>query len=52
VGAGFALYAIFGGMIVNPVLGIPVVVYRSAIAVLITIAVIGIFKMFDVKGAK
>jgi len=51
-GIGFALYAIFGGMIVNPVLGIPVVVYRSVIAVLITIAVVGIFRMFDVKGSK
>ncbi len=51
-GFGFALYAIFGGMIVNPVLGIPVVVYRSAIAVVITIAVIGIFRLFDVKREK
>lgn len=51
-GLGFALYAIFGGMIVTPVLGIPVVVYRSAIAVVITIAVIGIFRLFDVKREK
>ena len=51
-GLGFALYAIFGGMIVTPVYGTPVVVYRSVIAVLITIAVIGIFRLFDVKGSK
>lgn len=48
-GLGFALYAIFGGINVNPLMGVPAVVYRSAIAVLITIAVIRIFRLFEVK---
>lgn len=51
-GIGFALYAIFGGMIIFPVFGIPVVVYRSIIAVLITITVIRILKLFEVKNPK
>jgi len=51
-GIGFALYAIFAGLIVNPVFGVPAVVYRSGIAVLITIAVIGIFRLFEVKQSK
>ncbi len=48
-GIGFALYAIFGGLITTSVLDVPVVVYRAASAILITIAVIGIFKLFEVK---
>jgi hypothetical protein len=48
-GIGFALYAIYGGLIVNPVFGIPAVVYRSAIAVIITVSVLGIFQLFKVK---
>jgi len=52
VGIGFALYAIFGAIIINPVYGIPVEVYCSIIAVLITIAVIMIFKLFEVKNLK
>lgn len=48
-GIGFALYAIFGGLNVNPILGVPAVVYRSAIAVIITIAVIMLFRLFEVK---
>lgn len=48
-GLGFALYAIFGGLITTSVLDVPVVVYRAATAVLITITVIGIFQLFEVK---
>lgn len=48
-GLGFALYAIFGGLITTSVLGVPAVVYRAVSAVLITIAVIGIFQLFEVK---
>ncbi len=48
-GIGFALYAIFGGLITTSVLGVPVVVYRAVVAVLITICVIGIFQLFEVK---
>lgn len=51
-GIGFILYTIFGGLIVNPILSIPVVVFRSATAVLITIAIIGIFGLFKVKTTK
>lgn len=48
-GVCFALYAIFGGLIVTSVFEVPAVVYRSVIAVLITITVIGIFQLFEVK---
>ncbi len=48
-GIGFALYAIFGGLITTSVLDVPVVVYRAGTAVLITAAVIGIFQLFEVK---
>ena len=50
-GLGFALYAIFG-VNVYPILGIPAVVYSSFIAVFVTIAVIGIFRMFEVKKSE
>lgn len=46
---GFALYAIFGGLITTSVFEVPVVVYRAATAILITITVIGIFQLFEVK---
>ena len=48
-GMAFALYTVFGGLIVNPVLGIPVIVYRSAISILITLTIIRIFHLFEVK---
>lgn len=48
-GLGFALYAIFGGLITTSVLGVPAVVYRAVTAILITITVIGIFQLFEVK---
>jgi len=48
-GIGFALYALFGGLITTSVLDVPVVVYRAATAILITISVIGIFKLFEIK---
>jgi hypothetical protein len=48
-GIGFALYAIFGCINENPILGAPAVVYRSAIAIIITIAVIMLFRLFEVK---
>jgi hypothetical protein len=50
-GMSFALYAIFGVVIVNPLFDVPAIVYRSAIALLITIAVIRIFQLFKVKKA-
>ncbi len=48
-GIAFGLYTIFGGLIVTPVFDVPVVVYRSVIAVLITLSVIGIFQLFEVR---
>jgi len=48
-GISFALYAIFGGLITTTVLDVPVVVFRAATAVLITMTVLGIFKLFEVK---
>lgn len=45
-GVCFGLYAIFGGLIADNVIGIPIIVYRTVIAVLITISVIEIFQMF------
>jgi hypothetical protein len=48
-GMCFGLYAIFGGLIVSTVIGIPVVIFRSAIAVLMTISVIQIFELFRAK---
>ncbi|MCE8422627.1 MAG: hypothetical protein J5U19_13025 [Candidatus Methanoperedens sp.] len=48
-GIGLGLYMIFGGLIVNPVLGIPIVVYNSIIAIIITIAIIRIFQLFEIK---
>lgn len=49
-GICFALYTVFGGLIMAPVFEVPVVVYRSAIAVLITISVLGILRLFEVKN--
>jgi len=48
-GVGFALYAIFGGINVNPILGVPAVAFRSVIALMITIFVIMLFRLFEVK---
>jgi len=48
-GAGFALYAIFIGLIVNPVMGIPAVFFSCVIVILLTIAIINILKLFEVK---
>jgi hypothetical protein len=49
-GICFALYTVFGGLIVAPVFEVPVAVYRSAIAVLITVSVFGILQLFKVKN--
>lgn len=48
-GAGFALYAIFTGLIVNPVMGVPAVFFSCVIVILLTIAIINILKLFEVK---
>lgn len=48
-GISFALYAVFGGIIVTPFLGVPAVVYRSVIALMITVTVIRIFHMFKIN---
>ena len=51
-GISFGLYALYGGLIINPVFGVPAVVYRSIIAVLITISVIRILQLFKVNPDK
>ncbi len=48
-GIAFAIYTIFGGLLVNPIMGVPVVVFRSVAAILITITIIGIFQLFKIK---
>lgn len=45
----FGLYAIFAGFIVTPLFGIPIVVFRTICAILMTQTVLGIFQMFEVK---
>lgn len=49
----FALYTVFGGILDSDVriLGIPVVVYRTLNAVLITLSIIGVFQLFKLKGS-
>jgi len=39
-------FAIVGCLLIDPVLGIPIAIYLSIIAVIITIAVIRIFRLF------
>lgn len=48
-GAVFALYAIFIGFIVNPIMGIPAILYNCVIAIFITIVIINIFRLFEAK---
>jgi hypothetical protein len=48
-GAGFALYAIFVGLIVNPVFGIPAAFFTCVIAIFLTIVINNIFELFEVK---
>ncbi len=48
-GISFALYALYGGLVINPIFGVPAVVYRSVIAVLITISVVRILQLFKVN---
>ncbi|MDO8727543.1 MAG: hypothetical protein Q7J35_15860 [Candidatus Methanoperedens sp.] len=49
----FALYTVFGGLLDSDVriLGIPVVVYRTLTAILITLSIIGVFQLFKLKGS-
>jgi hypothetical protein len=51
-GICFAIYTVFGGLIVAPVFEVPVAVYRSAIAVLITLSFFGILRLFKVKNTE
>lgn len=45
----FGLYTIFGGLIVTPLFGVPIVVFRTITAILMTHTVLDIFQMFEVK---
>jgi hypothetical protein len=50
--AGFACYAVFGGLIVTPIAGIPIQLFRSACAVTIafsSLAVIDIYKYVETR---
>ncbi len=47
--AGFACYALFGGLIIQPVLGLPIQLFRSACAVVIAIASLSILDVFKVE---
>ncbi|MGE5173819.1 MAG: hypothetical protein ACM3MD_08320 [Betaproteobacteria bacterium] len=48
-GAGFGAYAVFGGLIVTPVFGLPVQLFRAACAVVIAIASYAILDVFRVE---
>ena len=48
-GLAFALYAVFGGIITWDVFGVPIIVYRTISAVLITLTVIGILQLFNIR---
>ncbi len=48
-GAGFGVYAVFGGLIVTPVFGLPVQLFRAASAVVIAIASSAILDVFKVE---
>jgi hypothetical protein len=48
-GIWFALYAIFEGLGINPIPGFPEVIYSCFIAIFITISIINIFQLFEVK---
>jgi hypothetical protein len=43
--AGFALYAVFGGVIVKPISGIPIQLFRSVCAVTIAIAAFSLIRL-------
>jgi hypothetical protein len=48
--AGFACYAVFGGLITTPVFGLPVQLFRAACAFTIAIASTAILDVFRVKN--
>lgn len=54
VGLCFALYTVFGGLLGGDarVIGIPVVVYTTLTAILITLSIIGVFQLFKLKGTR
>jgi hypothetical protein len=49
-GIGFVCYAVFGGLIVEPIAGVPVQLFRAACAVTIAVysfAILDIFKVSE-----
>jgi hypothetical protein len=48
-GTGFACYAVFGGLIVEPIVGLPVQLFRAACAVTIAISSFSILEIFKVS---
>ncbi len=51
-GAGFACYAVFGGLIVKPIAGVPVQLFRSACAITIALSVAASLDIFQYVTAK
>lgn len=49
--AGFACYAVFGGLIIKPIFGLPVQLFRAACAFTIAFASTAILDVFRVKTA-
>jgi hypothetical protein len=49
IAAGFAFYAVFGGLIINPVFGMPVQLFRAACAIVIAISASAILDVFRVE---
>jgi hypothetical protein len=47
--ASFALYAVVGGLIVNPLFGVPVQAFRAACAFVAAIASAAILDVFNVQ---
>lgn len=47
--AGFACYAVVGGLIVTPVLGLPIQLFRAACAVVIALASVSVLQVFKVE---
>ncbi len=49
IAAGFAFYAVFGGLIITPVFGMPVQLFRAACALVIAISASAILDVFRVE---
>lgn len=48
-GIGFVLFAVFEGLKLDPIPGLPGIVYSCIIAIFLTISIINIFRLFEIK---